>query len=360
MNNTDVPYKQLRGGSEVCLDVYPPAAEFLTGSVTRLPAVVYYHGGGMTVGTRTSWFPTWLQTRLNAKGILFISADYQLIPASSMHDVIRDVQDLFAFLGNEATVFKVPGDAGRTFGVDMASVAVAGSSAGGYVAYLTALHATPKPKAVLSLYGLGADFLNHQTLGLKFEPFFLGREMLDPIDFAEFVYPENTKLDPTSESTLTYFPTTHPTKPGWPSNPRLPLCRLLLQMGVFLDYLAGQHEPSLSLALRPLLEKSSDPAILQEELGPLVPEEHRRIFPQLNITPEFPPTFFFHGSEDTAVLPSDSVHLHSLLKGAGVETKIIIIDGASHSLDYHKDAETMYKAHFEEMAGFLATAVLGS
>ena len=43
-------------GLELALDVYPPQE---LGS-KPVPAVVYYHGGGLTVGDRSSWFPTWL------------------------------------------------------------------------------------------------------------------------------------------------------------------------------------------------------------------------------------------------------------------------------------------------------------
>ena len=41
---------------DLALDVYPPTT---TGATTH-PALVYFHGGGLTVGDRKSWFPTWL------------------------------------------------------------------------------------------------------------------------------------------------------------------------------------------------------------------------------------------------------------------------------------------------------------
>jgi len=48
------------------LDVYPPANSHLNDYSTprdedfRVPAVVYFHGGGLLVGNRKSWFPEWL------------------------------------------------------------------------------------------------------------------------------------------------------------------------------------------------------------------------------------------------------------------------------------------------------------
>ena len=50
------------------VDVYPPKSH-LNGTPTSeddgvgIPAVVYFHGGGLTVGNRKSWFPEWLQSQ---------------------------------------------------------------------------------------------------------------------------------------------------------------------------------------------------------------------------------------------------------------------------------------------------------
>lgn len=62
----------------ICLDVYPPlfAIEQIPLASTivtnlnashipvSIPAVVYFHGGGLTVGNRQSWFPRWMQGML--------------------------------------------------------------------------------------------------------------------------------------------------------------------------------------------------------------------------------------------------------------------------------------------------------
>jgi acetyl esterase/lipase len=87
--------------------------------------------------------------RTTAAGLAFISADYRLLPPCTGHDVLKDVVDLFAFLARTPTLGSVRLDATR--------LAVAGSSAGGMCAFLAAIHATPRPLAVLSLYGLGGD-----------------------------------------------------------------------------------------------------------------------------------------------------------------------------------------------------------
>ncbi|KAJ7851647.1 Alpha/Beta hydrolase protein [Mycena olivaceomarginata] len=153
MDCLDVCYKQI-GQIPVHLNVYSPKLEPQS-PYPRLPAVVYFHGGGLTVGNRTSWFPTWLKARTVAAGFVFISADYRLIPSCTGHDIIDDIKDLFLFLSRDTLCFKT--ESGSLFGIDPTSLAVAGSSAGGMCAYLAAIHASPKPKAVLSMYGMGGQ-----------------------------------------------------------------------------------------------------------------------------------------------------------------------------------------------------------
>lgn len=60
-------YKEV-DGIRVLLDVYLPPDEVdqqFTRQVTR-PAVVYFHGGGLTVGNKRSWFPTWLKSQFRS------------------------------------------------------------------------------------------------------------------------------------------------------------------------------------------------------------------------------------------------------------------------------------------------------
>jgi hypothetical protein len=77
------------------------------------------------------------------------------MPSSTGHDIIDDIKDLFLFLSRDTLCFKT--ESGSLFGIDPTSLAVAGSSAGGMCAYLAAIHASPKPKAVLSMYGMGGQ-----------------------------------------------------------------------------------------------------------------------------------------------------------------------------------------------------------
>lgn len=91
-------------------------------------------------------------------GYIFMSADYHLMPPSTGHDIIDDVQDLFQFISQDLN--KSLSDNGISeVQVDESSLIVAGTSAGALCAYMAALYAKPKPKAVLCMYGMGGNLL---------------------------------------------------------------------------------------------------------------------------------------------------------------------------------------------------------
>jgi acetyl esterase/lipase len=100
--------------------------------------------------------------RVIALGYAFVSADYQLLPPATGEDIVKDIQDVFSFLVK--INIKEPH---CTFKIDPDAMAVAGSSAGGLCAYLAAMHCvSPKPKGIVSMYGMGGNFLvsNQRTL----------------------------------------------------------------------------------------------------------------------------------------------------------------------------------------------------
>jgi len=94
-------------------------------------------------------------------GFAFLSADYQLLPPATGHDIVSDVQDLLSFLGGQGVTFPAfTAEAQRQVSckINTDALVLAGSSAGGLCAYLGA-GAHPRPRALLSLYGMGGDFL---------------------------------------------------------------------------------------------------------------------------------------------------------------------------------------------------------
>jgi len=337
---TTVAYKQL-GDLTLYIDVYPPRTN------DPAPAVVFFHGGGMTAGDRTSWFPTWLCKRTLAAGLVFISADYRLLPPSTGHDVLEDVVDLFAFLACTQALGAVQ--------IDSTRLAVAGSSAGGLCVFLAAVHAKPRPCAVLSIYGMGAELFSPHFLSPKTRHFFRGLEILDPARFSEFLYPASSSLAPIAQSP----PRFTPGPPSMPLNLRQPLTRLWLQLGTYLDYWTGLHEPSISEALRGLLPaEDEDISVADATLAAALPLSQHALFPQLLVNSEWPPVLFIHGSEDSAVLPQSSRAMHTRLLHSKVQSSLRIVEGSEHSFDLGSGAEEAFGELFNEAVEFLCAALL--
>ncbi|KAL0069099.1 hypothetical protein AAF712_003785 [Marasmius tenuissimus] len=339
MSPITLSYKVVRD-VPIKLDVYLPAKRQGPG---RLSAVVYFHGGGLIIGSRKDLFPTWLQSRVNSAGYVFISADFRLIPTgpTTGHDVVEDIKDLFTFL--RGPDFKVSYDGGEQVTLNPTKIAVSGSSAGGLCAYLTAIHVTPKPAALLPIFASGGDFLTPSYFSPKSKPFVRGRDLLDTTRFTDYIHPISPKIasDLLSESPLAFVPNTNP---PIPANPRMPLAFLYLQLGTYLDYYTGEHEPSLSAATRDS-SGSKDLAI---------PPRHHGLFPQLNVSSSWPSTYLLHGEEDTAVLVDESKNIHRLLQEAGVDSTLKLIPGQDHFFDIMTpNAEDLYGQVFDEILEFL-------
>lgn len=118
------------------------------------------------------------------------------------------------------------------------------------------------------------------------------------------------------------------------------LSRLYLQLGNYLDFYTGSHDPSLSMALRDL--KTENRTLAPEDLNTLLAPHHLSLFPQFADMSSWPPVMMVHGSDDSAVLVEESIHMHELLRQAGVRSLLRVVDGSDHSLDYVKDADILF------------------
>ena len=192
--------------------------------------------------------------------------------------------------------------------------------------------------------------------------FIPGREILDPGSFENFIYPSH--LSTTTDSPLEYHPDNHPT-PGLPANPRMYLARLYCQLGTYLDYYIGEHDPSLSQTLmrrrqavlatpEECIDGGQTTLAMPEDWGgPLIPAHHRSLFPQLSVTSEWPEVFLIHGAEDYHVHCHESEHMKELLEKVEVEVTLKVIEGKGHSFDYDPSAEGGCSGLFNEVGKFL-------
>ncbi|HTL57891.1 MAG TPA: alpha/beta hydrolase [Candidatus Limnocylindrales bacterium] len=96
----------------------------------KLPVVVFYHGGGWTLGNPNLYDPV---TRALARQIpaLVLSVDYRLAPENPFPAAVRDADTVLRWVFRHA----------EDFGGDATRVVVAGDSAGGTLATVAARHA---------------------------------------------------------------------------------------------------------------------------------------------------------------------------------------------------------------------------
>ncbi|KAI0059996.1 alpha/beta-hydrolase [Artomyces pyxidatus] len=359
MQPTTVAYKQVE---EVTLfiDVYPPSPQAQvkhSATPEQHAAIVFFHAGGFALGDRKTWFPDWLYTRATDAGIVFISADYRLLPAATGHEILSDIVDVFAFVSTSLNS-TLAAESGAGYQIDPERVAVAGCSAGAMSAFLAALYASPKPKAILSMYGLGGDVFSPQYLVPKTSPFFMGAPLFDPAKFEHFIHPASSSVPPTGS-----LPLTGPPTPGPPS-PRLMLYPFYLQIGTYLDYWTGIHTPSLSQKLRSLVPlegelSAQDRSERTARLSEALPEGARALFPQLHVSSAWPPTMFVHGDADSIVHLHESRFMYGLVQDRGGEAQIIVVPGAEHGFDRDAGAEK-HRAVLDEAFEFVRKKLISS
>lgn len=116
-------------GGPVPLRVYVPITAPDPGAddVARLPVVVYFHGGGWTIGSHDTVEPQ-CRYMANAARAIFVSVEYRLAPEHKFPAAAEDCQWAVRWVHDHAA----------EIGADPTRIAVAGDSAGGNLTAVTA------------------------------------------------------------------------------------------------------------------------------------------------------------------------------------------------------------------------------
>jgi dipeptidyl aminopeptidase/acylaminoacyl peptidase len=110
------------------------------------PVVMSIHGGALIMGNRSWLMDDRIHGRLLQDGYAIVSIDYRLAPETQLREIIEDIEDAYTWLHDRGA---------ELFGVDTERIGVMGGSAGGYLTLATGFRCSPRPAALLSLFGYG-------------------------------------------------------------------------------------------------------------------------------------------------------------------------------------------------------------
>jgi acetyl esterase len=142
-----------RDGHALPARLYAPSHE-------RLPLLVYFHGGGFTVGSIAT-HDTLCRVLSERAGCAVVSVEYRLAPQYRFPTAANDAWDAVSFIAR---------DGASAWGLDAARLAVGGDSAGGTLAAVCAIQARDAglPLALQLLFYPGTtahqDTPSHQSL----------------------------------------------------------------------------------------------------------------------------------------------------------------------------------------------------
>jgi acetyl esterase/lipase len=265
-------YKRV-GDLELQADVYSHG-EMLDGE----PVVVWLHGGALILEHRET-IPSWLLEACSRSGFAVVSIDYRLAPETKLPEIISDVEDAFGWLRGERSE-PSPGDPGP--------IGVVGGSAGGYLALVTGFRVRPRPTAIVSLWGYG-DLIGE----------WYSRPSPHPVHHGIVMSREDARRQV--------------------SGPPIADGRRRAGDGYAFYVHCRQH------GLWPKEVTGWDPDRDRDAFVPFMPV--------LQVSADYPPTILIHGVEDTDVPYERSVEMAAALRDAGVEHRLISVEGAEHGLD---------------------------
>lgn len=258
---------------EIKADVYAPA----TGPRPR-PVVVYLHGGSLVGGGRQKLDRREdLAERFLAAGYAVVSVDYRLAPETRLPGLVADVEDAFRWVRERGP---------ELFAADPGRVAAWGSSAGGYLAFLTGFRVTPRPRVLLVEFGY-ADIV--------------GRWQTEPSRHADHHrHPATTREE------------------AWRVVAGPPIANSRDRAGdisVFNGYVRRHGEWPRAIT-------GWDPVTEAEKFLPYLPVRQ--------VTADYPPTYILHGREDTDIPYAVAEQMAAELARHGVEHRLVGIPGGEH------------------------------
>ncbi len=239
--------------------------------------IVWLHGGALIMGSR-SMVPQQLKDLAREERFVLVSLGYRLAPEAQLQEIISDLRDGIDWIHESEP---------ELFDADPSRVVVAGASAGGYLALMSGFDSEHRPTAIVSYWGFGdvdGDWTTKPS-----EAYRKGKLISKEDAWAGVgggVLTETNKQNGRGRSTFFLY---------------------LKQTGRWINAVSGL-----------------DPTTDRAKLTPYCPVR--------NVTPEFPPTLFLHGTADRDVPVEQSISMARELEKHGVPNESIIIERGGHGL----------------------------
>ncbi|PYI01612.1 alpha/beta-hydrolase [Aspergillus sclerotiicarbonarius CBS 121057] len=300
------------------------------------PIILWLHGGYLITGSRNA-IPKWLLNYAIAHQWPLVSPDYRVLPESTGFHTIEDVLSAYTWVAQSLNQLHPECRA------DPTRIIVAGASAGGWCALVSALHFStpvdtiPSPCALFLLYPMtdpGSEkWAQSVSLpGATVDPD-TARDLLE--DIPRRIARGDISLGeefPKSEEELR-------------TRKRLPLLYAILEKGVFLDYLTGVV--------------GFGQKVLSGGLTEAVEERAKQLFPldSGEFGSSFPPTVVVHGTADGEISCGESVKLVKKLEEVGVGVQYLPVPGADHVFDLELEECPLAEGDSEEPGAVLSRAL---
>jgi len=296
----------VRDGQELVLDLYTPA----TPPGTRLPVIVFLHGGGWAGGTRTTG-PDFRRF-FAGDGFAMVSIEYRLTPAITFPANVEDVKTAVRWLRANAGAHRLDSD----------RICLWGTSAGGHLASVAGL----APKGTFE----GTDNMDQSSAV---------RCVLDAYGPTDFLV-----MDAQTEQE----------RPTLQAQPPALLAAPPMVGGVVVDGRAagaaaapgggrgaGRGGPGRGGVPQPHDAATSPESRLVGAPVQTVPERVRAANPITYVRADAPPFLIMHGLADNSVPHGQSVLLYDALKNAGTAVTLRLIDGLPHTFFNRSDLDML-------------------
>ena len=237
------------------------------------PCVMWIHGGGLIFGSRKGSPRASFLGSLITRGFVVVSIDHRLAPETKLPGIMQDINDAWRWTHEQGP---------KLFGVDPERIAMAGGSAGAYLALMSGYMLRPSPRVIASFWGFG-DI----TAPWEADPseFYRRMRIVSKQEADRFVGTAPVSEPPHDDRDYFYL-----------------YCR---QQGQWLAEVTG-HDP-------------------RGEDGWFNPW-----CPIRNIAATYPPTILVHGTLDTDVPHEESKKLAARFAQLGVRHEFISLEGVGH------------------------------